>query len=419
MKTKTTPAGTQSVVYCNVWPGDIKYTTRVAYGASSITYDEGPQYNAGRCNWKSCYQTKSNSRSVTGSGWSWHGVAPWGNIGFTNWVPNVLTSGRYSMPDERNLYPELADQLAEKLDLNTSDAVLIYSGVLQAVPLLGGALKFTSIMNKAAKKLSKSFKRQPFTTVVKSLISLDFIDRFVVKPTIDDARKFADATNYVLRVLNTMHERNSMPVRYDAEATDERRSSEISERASVPVSSSDMAGDKRMYGVSYTRSFVTSKAFMLAEVAYETDAVSPIKLWAQRVGLTRPLDSVWDLVPFSFVIDYFTRAGDMISGLSDEMSSQDGLKGRIQRIHGLWGSTKCGNEAVSRYDRRGSMYYRGGSVALDVFEPCTIRYGSYLYRRTPMNPWLYQPFPSSDLIDVKLTKSRMKTLLELLVQAKA
>jgi hypothetical protein len=238
------------------------------------------------------------------------------------------------------VYQKIADQL----DLNCEDSVLLYSGILQAVPLVGGAFKFVSVMNQAAKRLSKSFKKKPFTTVVKTLISGDFIDRFVVRPTIDDARKFLDASNYVLRVIDTAYSRNAAPSTLKAETT-----------TTLSDSTSSFSMSPTSIATAYVNTRVVrerrTQAFGLFQMAYNTKAISPIKLWATRVGLYGPLESAWDLVPFSFVIDYFSRAGEFISDLTRQLSSQDGLKGRITNVYGFWGATSETVRAEFTLDR--------------------------------------------------------------------
>jgi hypothetical protein len=224
---------------------------------------------------------------------------------------------------------ELWDQFYDQLDLNCSDGVLLYSGILQAVPLVGGALKGVSLLNRAARNLSKSFRKQPFTTVVKSLISADFIDRFVISPTIDDMRKFADASDYVLRVLETARNR-------DAELYTALQQEAGTTSAESTDSWSGAQGAVQWRLAYNHKSEAKAKLAVLARVTYDLHAINPIKLWAARTGLSRPLDSAWDLVPFSFVIDYFTRAGDFISHVSDSLSNQDSLKPSCCIITDAW-----------------------------------------------------------------------------------
>jgi hypothetical protein len=265
-------------------------------------------------------------------------------------------------------------------------------------------------MNRAARRFSKEFRKRPFTTVVKAAITGDFIDRFVVGPTIDDARRFLDASNYVVRVMNTAYERNAMPVALQGETSHTLSSSTSSGTGyGNPWPTYDV---KRMASVS-------TKAYLLLEAHYDTNAIDPIKLWADRCGITRPLDSVWDLVPFSFVVDYFTRAGDFISGLSDRMAGQEGLKGRIGTILGCWWLASA--KAEDKYTITG-----GGAQGNYAANPLTVTPGevtiasSTFSRSRVHNPGSIMSSieDKNSLFHVNLSPTRIRTIAELIIQAK-
>lgn len=388
-------------------------------GSDSITYLLGPRYGFdGMLNWKPCFHS-----------WIGHRHSPacylanwWVDGDKREYLNNVVRYGGLQtdpgdLPIPSSMNSDLWSKVVDQIDLNCGESVLLYSGVLQAVPLLGSAMKFTSVLNRAARKLAKSFKRKPFTTVLKEMIQLDFIDRFVIKPTIDDARKFADATNYVLRKMQTMHERNMQtltPIK-----------SSISDRKVLGSGSARMITIPGLGDCCYDYDNLvtyTSEIFLLAELSYDSAAVDPIKLWASRVGLTKPLESVWDLVPFSFVVDYFTRAGEFISGLSQEMSSQEGLKGKIGRIHSCWRTDKHewrreitgGSNEVFEHP-----YFDGQArVTFEVFRGIQTSSGSFQRYQLP-NPFSYaRQFWQQDFINIALSPTRRRTLLELVIQAK-
>jgi hypothetical protein len=245
---------------------------------------------------------------------------------------------------------------------------------------------------------------------MQDLISADFINRFVIGPTLDDVRKFQDAVDYSLRVIQTAHERNAHAFALDSASTDV-----VSEQTSTGTSS---IGYFRYSYQLTKRKYMTSKAFMLLSAEYDMSAVSPLKVWAQRVGLTRPLDSVWDLVPFSFVIDYFTRAGDFISGLSDEMSSVDGLRGRISAIHDLWGTF----EQCSEYRYKITDYSANASGTVSYQKQDAIYQNQRFRRFRVPDPWLafLTPRALSDYLEINtsISSTKKRTLAELFIQAK-
>lgn len=397
------------------WPDrgiDTKYRSTVGASSARIEYDGGPQYHNGRLNWKRCDQRIT----VNTKQWTQ------GAASATTWRDESY-SWRFPGPDKPSgtlpvvtaaMRDEATEQVVSQFDLNCRDGVLLYSGILQAVPLVGGALKFVSIMNRVAKKLTRSMKRQPFTTVVKTAISLDFIDRFVVSPTIDDARKFLNAHNYVVNVMNTLHERNQQPVALSSVVRDSQDAYERPISVRHPLMNNCIAtGWER-----FERS-ASVKLCTLCKLDYNLSAADPVKLWAARTGITRPLDSVWDLVPFSFVVDYFTRAGDFISALSDEMSSQDGLRARLGRVFGQWRCERQSNWCERTYQSSEPYYWSPKSFRPLGLEKVVA--GERTFKRYPLDSHeLNYGLLSfdSDLIHWNLTNRRAGTLAELFIQAK-
>lgn len=387
------------------YPGSYNYTTTLPGYTEEISYQLGPKYDNGHNLWKSCTHDTYNKISGPVGHWVTPQEGPWHTEGTILPIQNF--NARAPVADlDGNVLSGIWDQL----DLNCHDGVLLYSGILQAVPLLGGALRFNRIMRDLAKRLKRDFLKKPFTTVIKSAISLDFIDRFVVSPTIDDARKFADATDYVLRVINTAQSRNDQPFALSAESTTTFRDQSRSGTSTIPGMSIMYDWQER------TRSYSTTKMFALIEGRYSLAAIDPIKLWAARVGLTRPLESAWDLVPFSFVVDYFTRAGDFIAGLSDEMSDQDGLRAIVSRIHGLWYTLKnsysvecnCSPAYLRGFDIRGT----GGKALAE---------STHFVRAPVPDAWsrvLSLPTGIGEFVNIDVGVTRGRTLAELFIQAK-
>lgn len=378
------------------------YTSSVPFG-DTITYARGPKFGSDGLNWKGCVHTTTNTPS--GSLISWD--AKQGSDAYSGYRSPSPES--LSLPQPVNLLNDCIRQFKDQIDLNCSDGVLLYSGILQAVPLVGGALNFVRVFNNAAKSLSRSFKQRPFTTVVKSLIQGDFINRFVVKPTIDDANKFLDAHNYVVRTIETAYRRQmGLDTVYSMTASSGNKSI-----ASLGLNLNGIVH------FDYTRTdFVGTRAKLnvLADVSYNTSSIDPIKLWMARCGITRPLDSVWDLIPFSFVVDYFVKAGDFISGLSDKMSSQDGLKGKVQSIKAAWYMLDVCNEREFKTTSARSI-----SSITDLHT--TLGSGmvaSRRFSRTALDilPALYNWRESNELFDVNLSSTRKRTLAQLIIQAK-
>lgn len=326
-----------------------------------------------------------------------------------------------SVPSDPVPVQELWDSFYENLDLNVSEAVMAYSGILQAVPLLGGLFKANQVLNRIGRWATKALRKRPFTEVVRSAISADFINRFVVQTTVNDLRKVQDSTDYVLRVLQTARERNSAltPVQTEVNTSTVLKSGEQVIRHRYPPNPGDGAITiSTKWDVS---NVLTDKLCVLANVKYDVDAVSPIQLWANRVGLTRPLESAWDLVPFSFVVDYFTRAGDFISHLSDEMSSIDGLKGKVLSMYGAW---ICSKRTLALREQGLSASfsmnrYRWGDNPQKIFIPGTCTVSLSTFHRFPASSVGESGFwDRGGLISPRLSSTRLRTLAELFIQAK-
>lgn len=391
-------------------------------GVSTITYPSAPRLPNGNWPWKECLHTTTNY---------WNGVYCYDGSfvnrsagGATNTVrfAESLTSTPDTLGADPGWNSSVCQGIMDQLDLNKGESCLMYANVIQALPFLGAATKLTSILNNAARRFGKGIRKKPFSTAVKTLISADFVDRFVISPTIDDARKFATATNYVANKLATVEDRNSHPFSLDAELT-----TVFKERESSQSSSCLSYGCGWLYN--YTKRYRTravDKAFVLLEATYTTDALTPFRLWANRTGFSKPLDSAWDLVPFSFVLDYFFRAGDFISALSEEMSSDQGLRGTITRVLGMWGShlyeSTCTAtlNSFSRRDGAGAYPYN----VWNNMKTGVSAMSSSIYRRFPVpNPYAYlipleEKLSDYLTVNLDLSSTRKRTLAELVIQAK-
>jgi hypothetical protein len=407
------------------WFGDEgtrEFYTPVTYGADTITYDLGKKTN-GHWPWKECVHTNEGSMSHGGAT-SFEVLAPWnGSTWYESYVllPRLPGDLPGVPPVPASFEAQALKKCLDQVDLNTSDAVLLYSGVLQAVPLLGSVTKFNSIMRGVQQHITKSLRKKPFTTVIKDLIQADFIDRFVISPTLADIRKFQDATDYVLRVIETARQRNSHKFALSSDVT-----SVFSEESSSGYYNGPSGSDAYYAWNEKVSTGATCKAFILLEAEYNMTAVDPLKVWAQRVGLTRPLDSVWDLVPFSFVVDYFTRAGDFISHLSDEMSSIDGLKGKITSIHDVWHTVNSYSRCVRRPGGRiqGPFLPGGTELMYIVHDPSPAISTKEAFRRFRVgDQWercmqLMREPENYLSVNLDLSLTRQRTLAELVIQAK-
>lgn len=421
MKTKSRPSKQVSQIrYRSNLKGTDEYPARWQTGSDTITYDDGGRLPNGNWPWKSCDHVEisryqpiigATYQRFTGGGRSYY-IDTW-NIRHP-WYPPARPEGSW---DESVL-----GNLLDQINLNCRDSVMLYANVVQAVPLLGSVMRLNSILREVAQHISKGMRRRPFTTVLKSLISADFIDRFVISPTLDDARKFQSACDYVLNVISTARERSTGIFALQSEV----KTTHYEKERTVDV--------QTYYGPTWKltyvdRQYTESKAFMLCRAKYDVGGIDPVKLWATRTGFTRPLESVWDLIPFSFVADYFARGQDFVSALSNEMSDQSGLQGTLTDILDIWGTVYDVGESVMKSSKRiGGLYpddfpaYHLDSVIDDHPSWAGVR-SSRFQRFRVENPWRRLARLESqpeDWCKITLNPSTVqkRTIAELVIQAK-
>lgn len=389
-------------------------------GRNRIEYSTNPPLYGGKWPWNTCTHYREHAVNP------YLGSCYWDRYRTDNGEGQRCLSHIYDMDIAAPTLPQ-GDYNAkaplgvlDQLDLNSRENVLLYSGIVQAIPLLGSVLKLNSICRKIIRNTTKSFRRKPFTTVIKSLISADFIDRFVISPTLDDAKRFQDACDYTLRVMQTLRDRHEHITPLSSEYREVLTESTGTKVVSIP-------GPNAGVNCSYVkRTELISKAFCIMEVRYNMTAVAPLKVYAQRVGLTRPLDSIWDLVPFSFVADYFFRSGDFIQEVSDRMSEVEGLKGKIARIYDLWGTFErksSHRETVSGFSSRPTFPWGVWAVPPTLHPSVGYASRSYFSRFRIPDPMAYfsslwQPSESWGSINFDLSLTKKRTLAELFIQAK-
>lgn len=397
-------------------PGQTKQIYHAEWDSSDIIrYQSLPKYSDGRLTWKQCHHVRNSCvRGSLFSGSFW-----WTHI---NRKQNVECAfPRYSSPG----YPsgtarqipvdELFDRFYDDLDLNCRDSALVYSGIVQAVPLLGAATRVNSVLRRLIKRLTSDLRRKPFSTVIRSAISLDFIDRFVVKPTLDDMHKLQTSMDYVIDTIRRAWERSGSVIPYSVKID---RSEDITDSTTTLTNT---FGSETIVRARMRKTFVSSGQLnALATVYYKPEEIRPIQLWAARCGLTKPLGSIWDLIPFSFVADYFFRAGEFLNGMDNIISGQDGLKGRLGCLHSLWLTSKTGRsvsyEALSVKPRYPNItkdfHVSGGSCSVEdiVFDRRPISLNEYSQGGFWDEKWA--SFAPS------LSVTRKRTLVELFLQKK-
>lgn len=431
MKTKTK---SRTVPFVGAKKHDVNPNTGIASDTQqipidlrqTITYELGPRFHDGKSVWKYCYQKDNWHVSQSdfyfiSSVYRKKGYINWlrEEMPGVDWSQSSLTPLGYQPSDAD--WAELRHQFDDQVDLNTGESVLIYTGVLQAIPLIGGLVKANSIINRIGRWATKALRRRPFTEVIRAAISADFISRFVIQPTIDDLHKVADSMNYVLNKLQTLNERNNAATTAFQQETTVYGSSQTvrNKRITLQGCNGCSNGSARIKITDYQ--YRSVKTWLLAKVMYEESQVSPIKLWLKRTGISTPLESIWDGIPFSFVADWFVRSGDFLTACSQELASDEGLKGTVAKIHDCWITSRAGIRRIGEYSSivLPEVYsgytmracYPPGKFVLDSGD--FVRYRADSDKFTRLGVW-----SDRGLISPQLTSTRTRTLAELLIQAK-
>lgn len=97
-----------------------------------------------------------------------------------------------------------------------------------------------------------------------------------------------------------------------------------------------------------TRIFGKSEASVFVRLDYEPE--DHVYMWASRLGLTNPLEIAWELVPYSFVVDWFLPVGDWLSTLDATLGYKFKSGSRSER------TTLVLNGQLKPFDRVGYIY---------------------------------------------------------------
>lgn len=384
-----------------------------------ITYAAGPKYSYnGTLNWKTC--THQKGAQVSGRIATTSAIRQSNGDVFTFGcdIGNPTFASKPSSASAQQARQQAWDSYWQSLDLNCRNRVLAYSAVAQMVPMLGAALKVSSTLNRIG-KWARRLRDKPFIEVVKSAISADFIDRFVVKPTIADMNMLRDAHCYVVRVLETAHTRNAMPYQFTGKGFSGGSMQTSEQTAASYRWSSTYQTRVSCRGTCFGG--VESTLHVLSKVYYDVHTVKPLKLWLARTGLSTPLDAAWDLIPFSFVADYFLRIGDLIERVSTDATSQDGLRGQVSKIYGSWFTEKVGQWTT--YKPVGEITYYRPSAMNSFFRSLNTTYGTqtftkgFTFSRFPAPLLGESRFWDNPLLNANgLSSTQKRTLAELAIQ---
>jgi hypothetical protein len=381
-----------------------------------IEYADGPKYVDFHSNWKRCSHIKTN---VLG------GTAATMQVLDTRTGYRNATEQFSPINDKKVLIPEQISGvnnhvtntavalLQDKFDLNCQDRVMGYSYALDLIPWLGPFLKASSVLNRIGKwaaKRGRAYRKRPFTMVVTDAMRADLINRFVIQTTIADTRQILTVYERCQRAWEQAHMRNQGWTTLTAQAT----TSKITETGTTgykPVWSNYSWpflewGFNREVGV-------TSKVYAVLRLEYDIAKADPVRWIAQALGITTPLESVWDKIPFSFVCDYFFRVGDLIERVSHLDSSQDGLYGKVCDIAQVWATSRAFDQYIT-IENSGKLRPYPTYMAVERLKFGVCRYQSSLFYRNSIDMSDSSGFwDKGGFWNPRLSSTRKRTLLEM------
>lgn len=146
----------------------------------------------------------------------------------------------------------------------------------------------------------------------KDLANTHLAYSFGLAPLLVDLRGFLGVRSAVKRRIKELERRNDRPVR-------------ISVRTNViPLSTSTTytpysgaGGTHRATSVWTGRSHGCVSCRVSS--SFVRDPASEIKLYSSALGLSSPLQTIWELIPFSFVIDWFVPIGNAFQRVEDKL----------------------------------------------------------------------------------------------------
>lgn len=356
---------------------------------------------------------------------------------------------------------------------------MFYSNIMQTVFPLGRLLAGKRLFQSAVQWLSQwraRFAKRPFLSALSDIGKIDLFYRFVIETTIRDALDLVHSFNDVVAVFETANGANSRPWtrlaitdRFNASVytLGERRikieepgrpvhrgpgtdpcivqyvprgataHSNYGRQHHSAVTSPryrDLIDSSRdtYYPVALQNAFreintngywTTSYGISLhrriqrwARVRYRNlGSLSPLKVWQNRVGITKPLTSAWDMVPFSFVLDYFFRIGDWIEGISQFASDAWQLRGQVIDAGPIWQCDKW--EYGIHVSSNGALSQKTladtGVTNISLVTPSTAPLCDAVgFHRHPITS-MEESFRFGILSDEDLNATRQRTLVEL------
>jgi len=152
------------------------------------------------------------------------------------------------------------------------------------------------------KAFRRSAKKQSAGEFIRSMISLDLMNKFAVQPLLRDIENLRQYGRHISSQVDRL--RSSEPVAvHSAHTTRKSRTYNYNSGANSWYHKGHMVVDSER--------LTTVSAYVVFDYAEIKNSNKLLHLDA--LGFNRPLETVWELIPYSFVVDYFVGIGEFLS----------------------------------------------------------------------------------------------------------
>lgn len=327
-----------------------------------IEYDDGPQYLNGHVKWKRCVHQGLQELE--------------GACRITNWW-----IGRYSSPKRWNMrnlaggtsansyksgFGNLISSLPEvdltdlKEKFRTELSGNLESNVLPITDLYQLFRKGKLIRNLAdqGKVFYDLFHPKNIKDLVKKASNAHLVWKFGVVPFTRDALNIMNLASTVDAHLQKLRAKTTSASDSWAVASTQDNSKWESAEGSISLYNGQI-----FYKDLYER-YVGARMFFRARLTYNTsDAVRTSLLW-DATGFRNIASTAWDLIPWSFVIDWFVSVGDFLSELETYYFHNTPLE-KVEELRDVWVCTTqklVKERTLTRISNQGGGSYSGTAL---------------------------------------------------------
>lgn len=390
---------------------------KITYNQNNkIIYDAGPKFDNKHPKFKGCSHTKTvlyplrstlegafNPINVLGGY-----VRRYEGQLHTPFVPNAFArfgSKSTTFPS----YSEVYEGLQNEIDGNMTPDRMFLSTIFEFVSGKGLVKTLTDMFSDARKTIKNP--NRTFKEVAKTSVNTDLGYRFGVAPVIGDVKALLGVLSKVQEHVNNLSSRSGKDLVY--KHTISKSLSESEDAVTGYVSRVPYTGN---IPITATHEFVVKRTmFVRANVKYSVSDSTFAAQILRDLGFMSPLATAWDLLPFSFVFDYFVDFGSKLTELENRISGVlTKPANKVANLTSVWVTDKI----EYKTSVNGGIKFHNSAYT----KHCQRLNGGVTYRKTVFNRYPLSPEHLANTnsweLNTSLTARQHQTILELLVQRK-